>query len=83
MGARMTQERVGQARWRAIRYQRPAPGLSHPSDRGRQYGALDYQRLLQQHGLLASRSGQGHGYDNAPRESCWGSLKTERVPHQR
>jgi transposase InsO family protein len=83
MGARMTQELVGQALWRAIRYQRPAPGLIHHSDRGSQYCALDYQRLLKQHGLLASMSGKGNCYDNAPMESFWGSLKNELVHHRR
>ena len=35
-GARMTQELVGQALWRAIRGQRPPPGWIHHSDRGSQ-----------------------------------------------
>jgi transposase InsO family protein len=83
MGARMTQELVGQALWRAIRYQRPAPGLIHHSDRGSQYCARDYQRLLKEHGLLSSMSGKGNCYDNAPMESFWGSLKNELVHHQR
>jgi len=83
MGARMTQELVGQALWRAIRHQRPTPGLIHHSDRGSQYCALDYQRLLAQHGLLASMSGKGNCYDNAPMESFWGSLKNELVHHRR
>ena len=82
MGSRMTQELVGQALWRAIRYQHPAAGLIHHSDRGSQYCALDYQRLLKQHGLLASMSGKGNCYDNAPMESFWGSLKTELVHHR-
>ncbi len=83
MGARMTQELVGQALWRAIRYQRPEPGLIHHSDRGSQYCALDYQRLLKQHGLLASMSAKGNCFDNAPMESFWGSLKNELVHHRR
>jgi transposase InsO family protein len=83
MGARMTQELVGQALWRAIRYQRPLPGLIHHSDRGSQYCALNYQRRLKQHGLLASMSAKGNCYDNAPMESFWGSLKNELVYHQR
>lgn len=83
MAARMTQELVGQALWRAIRYQRPAPGLIHHSDRGSQYCALDYQRLLKQHGLLASMSAKGNCFDNAPMESFWGSLKNELVHHRR
>lgn len=83
MSARMTQELVGQALWRAIRYQRPLPGLIHHSDRGSQYCALDYQHLLKQHGLLASMSAKGNCYDNAPMESFWGSLKNELVHHRR
>jgi transposase InsO family protein len=82
MGARMTQQLVEQALWRAICYQRPAPGLIHHSDRGSQYCALDYQRLLKQHGLLASMSAKGNCYDNAPMESFWGSLKNELVHHR-
>jgi len=57
--------------------------LIHHSDRGSQYCALDYQRLLKQHGLLASMSGKGNCYDNAPMESFWGSLKNELVHHRR
>ena len=83
MGARMTQELVGQALWRAIQGQRPAPGLIHHSDRGSQYCALDYQGQLKLHGLVASMSGKGNCYDNAPIESFWGSLKNELVHHRR
>jgi transposase InsO family protein len=83
MGARITQELVGQALWRAIRYQRPVPGLIHHSDRGSQYCAVDYQRLLKQYGLRASMSAKGNCYDNAPMESFWGSLKNELVHHRR
>lgn len=82
MGSRMTQELVGQALWRALRYQHPVAGLIHHSDRGSQYCALDYQGLLTQHGLLASMSGTGNCYDNAPMESFWGSLKNELVHHR-
>ena len=82
MGERMTQTLVEQALWRAIRYQRPAPGLIHHSDRGSQYCSHAYRRLLDQHGLLASMSRKGNCYDNAPIESFWGSLKNELV-HQR
>jgi putative transposase len=83
MGARMTQELVRQALGSAIRYQRPAPGLIHHSDRGSQYCALDYQGFLTQHGLRASMSAKGNCYDNAPMESFWGSLKNELVHHRR
>lgn len=82
MGSRLTQELVGQALWRALRYPQPVAGLIHHSDRGSQYCALDYQGLLKQHGLLASMSGKGNCYDNAPMESFWGSLKNELVHHR-
>jgi putative transposase len=79
----MTQALVGQALWQAIRYQRPRPGLIHHADRGSQYCAQDYQRLLEQHGLVASMSRRGNCYDNAPIESFWGSLKNELIYHRR
>jgi putative transposase len=88
----MTQALVGQALWQAIGYQRPKPGLIHPSDlpvrdtqtgRGSQYCAQDYPRLLEQHGLIASMSRRGNCDDNAPGESFWGSLKSEWVHHPR
>lgn len=82
MAERMTQALVGQALWRAIRDQRPAPGLIHHSDRGSQYCSPAYRRILDQQGLLVSMSRKGNCYDNAPIESFWGSLKTELV-HQR
>ena len=83
LGERMTQALVGQALWQAIRYQRPRPGLIHHADRGSQYCAQDYPRLLEQHGLVASMSRKGNCYDNAPIESFWGSLKNELIDHRR
>jgi putative transposase len=92
LGERMTQALVGQALWQAIGYQRPKPGLIHPSDlpvrdtqtgRGSQYCAQDYPRLLEQHGLIASMSRRGNCDDNVPVESFWGSLKSEWVHHHR
>jgi putative transposase len=83
LGERMTQALVGQALWRAIRDRRPAPGLIHPSDRGSQYCAQTYRQILGSQGLLASLSRRGNGYDNAPIESFWGSLKNELIYHRR
>lgn len=65
----MTQALVGQALWQAIGYQRPKPGLIHRSDRGSQYCAQDYPRLLEQHSLIVSMSRRRNCYDNAPVES--------------
>jgi len=81
MGERMTQGLTAQARWRAVRSKRPQPGLIHHSDRGSQYCAHAYRKLLEQFGMQASMSRKGNCYDNAPMESFWGSLKNELVHH--
>jgi transposase InsO family protein len=83
MGRRMTQGLTLSALSKAVGHRKPAPGLVHHSDRGSQYCALDYRRLLERHGLAASMSRKGNCYDNAPIESFWGSLKNELVHHQR
>lgn len=83
MGERMTQGLTAQALWRAVRNKRPAPGLIHHSDRGSQYCAYDYQKLVKQFGMQPSMSRKGNCYDNAPMESFWGSLKNELIHHQR
>ena len=83
MSKRMTQDLVGRALFRAVQQKRPGAGLIHHSDRGSQYCAHDYQKLLEQFGIKASMSRRGNCYDNAPMESFWGSLKNELVYHCR
>lgn len=83
MGARMTTELVIQALGAAVWAKRPRPGLIHPSDRGAQYCAQDYQDQVRQCGMTASMSRRGNGYDNAPMERFWGTLKNELVHHRR
>jgi putative transposase len=61
----------------AITNRRPGPGLIHHSDRGSQYAARAYRRLLEDHGMLCSMSRKGNCWDNAPMESFFGSMKTE------
>jgi len=80
---RMTQNLVMQALFRAVAARRPERGLIHHSDRGSQYCAHAYQRLLRQFGMQVSMSRKGNCWDNAPMESCWGSLKNELVHHRR
>ena len=53
--------------------------LLHHSDRGVQYACGEYQSLLRRHGIAVSMSNTGDCYDNAPKESFWGKLKTEMV----
>jgi len=48
-----------------------------------QYCAHAYQRLLRQFGMQVSKSRKGNCWDNAPMESCWGSLENELVHHHR
>ncbi|QYF93575.1 IS3 family transposase [Massilia sp. PAMC28688] len=83
MGPRMTQDLTAQALWRAVRSKRPAAGLIHHSDRGTQYCADDYRKLVEQFGMQASMSRKGNCYDNALMESFWASLKNEMIHHQR
>lgn len=80
---RMTQQLVMKALFRAVVSHRPGAGLVHHSDRGSQYCAHAYQKLLRQFGMRASMSRKGDCWDNAPMESCWGSLKTEFIHHRR
>jgi putative transposase len=54
--------------------QRGKPQLHH-SDQGSQYTSHDYLALLP--GVTVSMSGVGRCYDNAMKESFWGTLKTE------
>jgi putative transposase len=79
LGERMTQHLVSESLLRAVEAKRPARGLMHHSDRGSQYCALEYRRLLDHFELTVSMSGKGNCYDNAPMESFWGMLKQELI----
>jgi|SRR5208283_1383088 len=83
MGERITKNLVSQSLLRAVAVKRPAKGLIHHSDRGIQYCAYDYQKVLDQFGMTASMSRKGNCYDNAPMESFWGTLKQELIHHRR
>ena len=63
----------------AIQRQKPPPGLIHHSDRGSQYAAADYRKVLGAAGMIQSMSRKGNCWDNAPMESCFGTLKIELV----
>jgi len=83
MSERMTKDLVLQSLQMALSVKRPLPGLIHHSDRGSQYCAQEYAALLERYGINPSMSRKGNCYDNAPMESFWGVLKTERVHHCR
>jgi transposase InsO family protein len=63
----------------AILHRRPGKGLLHHSDRGSQYACQDYQELLKNHDMQCSMSRVGDCYDNAAKESFWGTYKQELV----
>ena len=63
----------------ALAERKPAPGLVHHSDRGKQYAAKDYIALLQEHGIEPSMSRAGNPYDNARCESFLKTLKAEEI----
>jgi len=79
LNAALATEALQMALWR----RKPQSGLLHHSDRGVQYAAADYQRLLAEHGIECSMSRKGNCWDNACVESFFSTLKLERVYHQR
>jgi len=83
MGSRITKNLVIQSLFKAVAAKRPGAGLIHHSDRGSQYCAHEYRRLLEQFHMRASMSRKGDCYDNAPMESFWGTLKNELIHHCR
>jgi transposase InsO family protein len=77
MSETMPQELTLAALNMAITNRTPGPELLHHSDRGSQYCAHAYRRVLDEHGMRCSMSRKGNCWDNAPMESFFGSLKTE------
>ena len=82
MGYRLTVDLTERALTMALANRRPRAGLLHHSDRGSQYAATRYQRLLNEYGLIPSMSRKGHCWDNACVESFFGTLKRELVYHR-
>ena len=82
LNERMTKDPVIQALFRAVRNQKPKPGLILHSDRGSQYCAHDYQKVLVQFDMRPSMSRKGDCWEDSPMESFWGTLKNELVHHR-
>jgi putative transposase len=63
----------------ALSHRRPESGLLHHSDRGIQYAARDFRRLLRERRIECSMSRKGDCWDNAVTESFFATLKKELV----
>jgi putative transposase len=63
----------------ALGVRRPPAGLVHHSDRGIQYAAEEYTRILSAHGIVPSMSRAGNPWDNAACESFMKTLKAEQI----
>ncbi|MEP6935404.1 MAG: IS3 family transposase, partial [Nitrospirota bacterium] len=83
MGQRLTVDLAEWALTRARANRAPTAWLLHHSDRGSQYAATRYQRVLKGYGLIPSMSRKGHGWDNACVECFFGILTRELVYHRR
>ncbi len=67
----------------AVTRRKPDAELIHHSDRGSQYRALAFGKLLEDSGLLPSMGSRGDAYDNAAMESFMASIKTELINRRR
>jgi transposase InsO family protein len=65
----------------ALSFRRPERGMLHHSDRGIQYAASDFRRLLKSKKIECSMSRKGDCWDNAVTESFFATLKKELVRH--
>jgi putative transposase len=79
MSDTMPQALTLEALWMALGWRDPDPGLLHHSDRGSQYAARDYRKVLEARGITVSMSRKGDCWDNSPMESANGTLKVECV----
>ncbi len=79
MSERINQALTLRALSMALQAREPGPGLLHHSDRGSQYAANDYRKLLQARGITCSMSRKGNCWDNAVAESFFATLKVEFI----
>jgi transposase InsO family protein len=61
----------------AIKLREPSAQLIHHTDRGGQYAAKEYRKILSRCNMQQSMSRAADCYDNAFMESCFGTIKTE------
>jgi putative transposase len=79
LSERMTTPLVVDALQMALWRRKMPQGVIVHSDRGSQYCAKEYQKLLKKHHLICSMSKRGDCFDNAAMESWNGSFKVEAI----
>lgn len=79
VSARMTAQLVLDALNRARSRGLIGKGAIIHTDRGSQYAAVEFRRLLYIHGFRQSMSGKGNCYDNAQAESFFSRFKAELI----
>ncbi|MFT4793250.1 MAG: transposase InsO family protein [Paracoccaceae bacterium] len=79
---RLKKDLAIQALTMAIALRQPPKGCIQHTDRGSQYCLHDDQKLLRQHGFLASMSGKENCYDNAAVEAFFKTIKAEMIRRQ-
>lgn len=77
LGETLKQECVINALRKALIQYSPKGHLIFHSDRGVQFTAEEFRRILSNFGIEQSMSGVGNCYDNAPMESFFSTLKME------
>ncbi len=82
MDATMTSRVVVDAVAMAVARRLPGEELLAHSDRGSQYASEHDQRMLSEAGIVCSMSRKANGWDNAPMESFFATLKKELVHHE-
>lgn len=79
MSPRLTGDLTEQALRMALATRQSTVGLLHHSDRGSQYAAKAYQKVLTTHGITARMSRTGNCWDNVCVESFFRTLKRELI----
>lgn len=79
MQATMTSQLVTDALLMAVWRRGRPQAILHHSDRGSQYTADAFQRILRELGVTCSMSRSGNVWDNSAMESFFSTLKTERT----
>lgn len=77
LGDHLDAELSGEALRRALARRRPGPGLIFHSDRGTEFAAGSFRKLLINVGALQSMSRKGDCWDNAVAESFFSTLEFE------